>query len=74
MNKVPLIGNASHRFNLAVKDMISEHYEMIMALQKLMKKPRTTIRMENLCKYKKRAPVTSNITPWYSTYPMVSHV
>ncbi|KAG3200898.1 hypothetical protein PC128_g4296 [Phytophthora cactorum] len=65
---VPLVGCASHRFNLATKNVLAEHEEMVGAVRALMVALRT---MKNRAELRRRtslAPLRANTTRWSSTF------
>ena len=72
--KIPLIGCASHKFNLAVKKWIKEQPQLTDIIEKVaavMKKASTLKVAAKLKQSTKYATVRENDTRWSSTYNMV---
>lgn len=65
------IGCASHRFNLAVKDLIAEHEPAITKVHELMKKLHTPNIAGKLLKVTHLKPKSYIKTRWSSTYEML---
>ncbi|ETL45678.1 hypothetical protein L916_04270 [Phytophthora nicotianae] len=68
---IPLVGCASHRFNLAVQDFLKSEAKLIAKIQALMTKLRTIKGRALLRRVSKLAPLLRNDTRWSSTYAMV---
>ena len=68
---VPLIGCASHRFNLAVQDILSEHETLLFKVHALMKKLRTPLMAARLAKQTPLNAKTQNVTRWSSSFDML---
>ncbi|ETM52021.1 hypothetical protein L914_04250 [Phytophthora nicotianae] len=68
---IPLVGCASHRFNLAVQDFLMSETKLIAKIQALMTKLRTIKGRALLRRVSKLAPLLRNDTRWSSTYAMV---
>ena len=74
--KIPLIGCASHKFNLAVKRWIKEQPQLTDIIEKVaavMKKASTLKVAAKLKKSTKYATVRENDTEWSSSFHMVRH-
>lgn len=69
---IPLIGCCSHRFNLAVKDVLRSEEELIMKIQVIMVKLRGLLLSANLRKLTPLKPMLRNNTRWSSTLSMLS--
>lgn len=69
---VALIGCASHRFNLAVQDLLAEEEMLISKINCLMVKLRTLLLSAQLLKLTPLRPKTRNTTRWSSSFEMVS--
>jgi hypothetical protein len=67
----PLVGCASHRFNLAVKDLLKEYSDLLNDINALMKKLKNLIPSAKLRKFTALRPKCSNATRWSSTYEML---
>lgn len=65
------VGCASHRFNLAVKDLMSDKSDIINNVRELMKKLRNPKRRAQLRNYTNLSPLVCNDTRWSSTYEML---
>ena len=65
------IGCASHRFNLAMKDMIANYEEHIEKVQIIMKKLRSLIPAAKLRKHTKLTAVVRHQIRWSSTFQML---
>ena len=65
------IGCASHRFNLAVKDMLEEYEPLTTQVYFLMKKLKNIIPSAKLRKLTPLRPKCANVTRWSSTYEML---
>jgi hypothetical protein len=68
---VPLVGCASHRFNLAVTRVISESEDLITQIQNMMIQLRQPNISAQLAKFTDLRPLKANTTRWSSTYAMV---
>ncbi|EGZ29118.1 hypothetical protein PHYSODRAFT_375103, partial [Phytophthora sojae] len=68
---LPLIGCASHRFNLAVRAFLEAHETMVEKVHKFMKKLATVKGRAVLKKISKLHPKLNNVTRWSSTYEML---
>jgi len=68
--KTNFVGCASHRFNLAVKDMIEESNDIVQKIHDLMKKLRTPIAAAKLRKLTYLKAKTLNATRWSSCSEM----
>ncbi len=66
-----LIGCASHRFNLAVKDIMSPYEDLLAKVNSLMKKLRNIIPSAKLRKLTHLKPKSANATRWSSTFHML---
>jgi hypothetical protein len=66
-----LIGCASHRFNLAVKDIIDPYQNLITKVNSVMKKMKNIIPSAKLRKVTHLKPKCANATRWSSTYQML---
>jgi hypothetical protein len=69
--KCPFIGCASHRFNLAVKEYMGAHEEVLEDINCLMKKLSTLKIAGALRKKTDLHPITRNVTRWSSTFSML---
>ncbi|ETP27195.1 hypothetical protein F441_00274 [Phytophthora nicotianae CJ01A1] len=69
---VPLIGCASHRFNLAVNSYLSYYKTEVEAVSALMAALRTINYRAALLKYTSLSPRRPNATGWSSTFEMVA--
>ena len=69
--KLPLIGCASHRFNLAVNCYLKFYDSTITKVNELMKKMSSIKRRAQLRKTTDLAPITRNTTRWTSTFEMM---
>jgi hypothetical protein len=68
---IPMVGCASHRFNLAVTDFLADHETLLAKIQDLMTKLRTIKGRAILRCATDLAPLLRNDTRWSSTYAMV---
>ena len=68
----PLIGCASHRFNLAVSLFLKEHTEIIAKISDIMIKLRTSKYRGKLRQKTDLGPVLKNETHWSSTFAMLN--
>ncbi|KAG3013494.1 hypothetical protein PC121_g9457 [Phytophthora cactorum] len=69
--KVPLVGCASHRLNLAVRDFLRPHESALEEVQQLMRKQRT---LNQAAKLRVKTPLVSVLrqdTRWSSTFSML---
>ncbi|OWZ05126.1 hypothetical protein PHMEG_00022844 [Phytophthora megakarya] len=69
---IPLIGCASHRFNLDVKDFLKTEEVLIAKVPALMTKLRTLKGQAVLRRFSQLTPLPRNDTRWSSTYEMVA--
>ncbi|KAE9341381.1 hypothetical protein PF008_g10647 [Phytophthora fragariae] len=69
--RVPMIGCASHRLNLALKEFLVPHAELLDKLHKLMAKLNTIKNRHRLRELGGLMPVFNNATRWSSTFMMV---
>jgi hypothetical protein len=69
--ELPLIGCASHRFNLAVKEYLHPHESVLKKINELMKKFSTIKGKAWLSKRSHLRPVMRNSTRWSITFTMV---
>lgn len=69
--QVPLIGCASHRFNLAVCLFLSESDDLIFQVQSLMIQLRYPNNAAELSRHTEKMPVRANVTRWYSVFEML---
>ncbi|KAG7355610.1 hypothetical protein IV203_000296 [Nitzschia inconspicua] len=68
---LPLVGCASHRFNLAVKDILKDYSALTTCVYRLMKKLKNIIPAAKLRKLTPLRAKCSNATRWSSTYEML---
>ncbi|RLN92817.1 hypothetical protein BBJ28_00025410 [Nothophytophthora sp. Chile5] len=68
---IPLIGCASHRFNLAVRDFLKDDEPLMGKIQTLMLKLRTIKGRALLRRVMKLSPVLRNDTRWSSSFEML---
>ncbi|KAE9321784.1 hypothetical protein PR003_g17390 [Phytophthora rubi] len=68
---IPLVGCASHRFNLAVKKYLEPHERLLSEVNDLMVELRPEKNRAELKKYTELLPVKRNVTRWSSTFTMV---
>lgn len=68
---VPLVGCASHRFNLAVQDILREEETCIAKIHSIMVKLRTLLLSAKLLKLTPLRPKTRNATRWSSAFDML---
>lgn len=66
-----LIGCASHRFNLAVCDIIESNSDTVQAIRSIMVKLRTLKYAAHLRNHIDLKPILSNTTRWSSTFQML---
>lgn len=66
------IGCSSHRFNLAVLDIIKSDEELIQKVNCIMKKFKNLLHAAKLREYSHLRAVTKNDTRWSSTFNMIS--
>jgi hypothetical protein len=69
--QVNFIGCASHRFNLAVKDILAKYEDSLCKVNALMKKLKTLVASAKLRKFVALKPKTRNVTRWNSTHDML---
>ncbi|KAH9108067.1 hypothetical protein AeMF1_016685 [Aphanomyces euteiches] len=67
---IPLVGCASHLFNLFVGDILREKEEIVNLVNDLMRKLKTIILSAKLRRLTNLSPKTRNATRWSSTYAM----
>eukprot|EP00171_Calliarthron_tuberculosum_P012778 IDg12778t1 len=65
------VGCASQKFNLAVKDLLMTHKDIICKVRELMKKLRALLERAILRKFTDLTPIVSSVTRWSSTYEML---
>ncbi|GMF52631.1 unnamed protein product [Phytophthora fragariaefolia] len=70
--RVPLIGCASHRFNLAVNTFLEAHKTTVDAVSALMLALRTLNNRSALRKHTDLAPLRPNATRWSSVFDMLA--
>ncbi|KAE9126369.1 hypothetical protein PF010_g5297 [Phytophthora fragariae] len=68
---VPLVGCASHRFNLATKKFLAEHDDLVGAVSELMVALRIPKNRSELRRHTGLAPLRANATQWGSTFTML---
>ncbi|RLN10139.1 hypothetical protein BBJ28_00018417 [Nothophytophthora sp. Chile5] len=68
---VPLVGCASHRFNLAVNKVLAPYEDLLDNVNTLMVELRKENNFAELKKHMELLPVKRNITRWSSTFTMV---
>ena len=68
---VPLVGFASHRLNLAIKDILKFHEVLLNKLNRLMSKLRNLLLSAKLRKLTTLRPKLRNVTRWSSTYDVL---
>jgi hypothetical protein len=68
---VPLVGCASHRFQLCVKDMLEPYEELLANVNSLMKCLKNLVPAARLRKLTHLAAKTCNRTRWSSTFDMI---
>lgn len=68
---IPMIGCASHRYNLAVQDILSEHEELLSKINTLMIKLKSLLLGAKLMKITGLKARTRNQTRWSSTFQML---
>jgi hypothetical protein len=68
---IPLIGCASHRFNLAVKEILKQHKHLVDKVEKLMIKCRTLKIAGEIRQKTKLRALEKNVTRWGSEYNML---
>ncbi|ETN06302.1 hypothetical protein PPTG_13659 [Phytophthora nicotianae INRA-310] len=71
MMGVPLVGCASHRLQLAVRDYLTPHEDALEEIQILMRKPRTLKQAAKLRTKTPLMPVLRQATRWSSTFAML---
>jgi hypothetical protein len=69
---VPLLGCASHRFNLGMQRMYQQYEPLLNRVNDLMKKLKTPKRAAELRTKTHLRPVTRNVTRWNSTEQMIT--
>ena len=68
---IPFVGCASHRFNLAVQDIITTHDDLMDKVNNLMRRLKYAIPASKLRKFTDLRAKTKNVTRWSSTYKML---
>ncbi|RLN87487.1 hypothetical protein BBJ28_00025084 [Nothophytophthora sp. Chile5] len=68
---VPLVGCASHRFNLAVNKFLAPHEDLLAEVNTLMVELQKENNFAELKKHTELLPVKRNVTRWSSTFTMV---
>ncbi|RHY80984.1 hypothetical protein DYB26_014165 [Aphanomyces astaci] len=68
---VPMIGSASHGFNLFVSDVLAEHEELLVAVNAIMKKLANIIPSAKLRRLTDLRPKQRNQTRWNSSVAML---
>ena len=71
IKKLPLVGCASHRFNLAVQEHLKEHEVLVEKIKKLASKLKHGLPAAKLRRHTPLASVTRNQTRWSSTFEML---
>uniref|UniRef100_H3H5T9 BED-type domain-containing protein n=1 Tax=Phytophthora ramorum TaxID=164328 RepID=H3H5T9_PHYRM len=71
MFDIPLVGCASHRFNLATERYLAEHEDLIGAVAALVAALRTPKNRAELRCHTPLAPLRANATRWSSTFMML---
>ncbi|KAG6599843.1 Phosphoenolpyruvate carboxykinase [Phytophthora cinnamomi] len=69
--ELPLVGCASHRYNLAVNRYLAAYESELAAVNSLMVQLRHVNNAAELAKYTDLKPVKRNVTRWSSTFEMV---
>lgn len=69
--ELPFLGCASHRFNLAMTDILRNHEELLDRVNNLMCKLRTPIMAARLMKLTVKRAKTRNYTRWSSAFEML---
>ena len=70
--KKPMIGCASHRFQLALNDYIADVMPIIVKIHNIMTKPRSPKFLAKLRNLSTLIPMTYNATRWNSSFAMIS--
>ncbi|EGZ09678.1 hypothetical protein PHYSODRAFT_523900 [Phytophthora sojae] len=68
---IPLVGCASHRFNLAVNKLMEPYGDLLDEVNNLMVELRHENNRAELKKYTDLVPIKRNVTRWSSTFTMV---
>ncbi|KAE9048960.1 hypothetical protein PR003_g139 [Phytophthora rubi] len=68
---VPLVGCASHRFNLAVNKYLAPHETLLAEVNTLMVELRKENNRAELKKHTELLPIKRNVTRWSSTFTML---
>lgn len=68
---IPLVGCASHRFNLAVQSYLKQYEQILNRVHELMKKLTTLKQAAKLRTRTTLRPVSRNATRWSSTFEMI---
>jgi hypothetical protein len=69
--RIPLVGCASHRFNLAMVDYFKDYEEILSNINEIMKKLNNLKNSGKLREYTNLKPLTRNVTRWSSTKTML---
>ncbi|OWZ10701.1 hypothetical protein PHMEG_00016408 [Phytophthora megakarya] len=69
--KVPMIGCANHRFNLAVQELMREHSDLLNKVHQLMGKLNTIKNRHHFREVDALTPVVSYVTKWSSTFAKI---
>jgi hypothetical protein len=68
---IPLVGCASHRFNLAANKLYADSEDLLEDVNSLMAQLRNPNNFAELAKHTELRPVKRNVTRWSSTFAMV---
>ena len=68
---IPLVGCASHRLNLAMRDVLDEEEQLIERINSIMVKMRGLLLSAKLQKLNPLKPIVRNVTRWSSTHHML---
>ncbi|GMF17457.1 unnamed protein product [Phytophthora fragariaefolia] len=69
--ELPLVGCASHRYNLAVNRYLAAYEPELAAVNSLMVQLRHVNNAAELAKYTDLKPIKRNVTRWWSTFEMM---
>ena len=69
--RLPFLKSATHRFNLAMNDILKAHEQIIDKVTAIMEKLRSYILASKLQKFTQVRPKVINTTRWSSTYDML---
>lgn len=69
---IPMIGCASHRFNLAVRDYLSSEEHILTKINEIMVKLKSLLIGARLRQFTPLRPKLRNVTRWSSTFEMLS--